>query len=70
MSTPAIRNDPSARLKPEILLANALIVMALPIANPCDDSVVTVILLAPNPPVPAEASVTTLTTEISLPGIS
>ena len=66
----ATKKDPSARLNPLTVLANALIVRGSPTSNPCALCVVTVIRLAPVPAVPTDASVTTLITAASDPGIS
>ena len=52
------------------LWAVALIVIGVPVPKPCGATVVTVIKLWPIPSVPALASVSTVKTGVSVPGIS
>lgn len=63
-------NEPSALAKKDIVFAKPLTVIGLPAVKPCAVAVVIVINDEPVFEVPVEASVTTLTTDASVPGTS
>ena len=62
--------DPCALPVPGIPFVNPIIVNASPGSKPCGPTVLTVTNEEPIPFVPAEASVVTESTSISVPGIS